>query len=542
MEITDKAEQNLKNLNIYMWILMLLWSVVVVGFLWRNTAEHKKTIINIARTNAGVAIERDILYRRWNASKGGLYAPVSKHAPPNPYLNVPDRDVVTMSGMKLTLLNPAYMTRQINEMAAPQSAPSGHLTSLRPLRPENTPDPWETDSLKAFEQGSKEAGFLGRIGGNDYFRLIRPFVAEESCLKCHAQQRVKAGDILGGISISIPMAPLYALEKSSNIKLTITHGLLWLFGLIGIVIGTKRLSTQLQQIGKTEQALTESENKFKTLVEESVAGVYIIQDGVFKYVNRRFAEIHGYSADELIDTLPHTETIYPEDIPIVMENARKHLEDGADSVHYAFRTVRKDAQVIHVEVYGSRMMYQGRAAMIGTLLDITERRKLEELQHALSITDELTGLHNRRGFFALAQQQMKVSERNSGELLLFFVDLDDLKHINDTFGHLEGDKALIDVSNILRDTFRESDIIGRIGGDEFAVLAIETSDLTEETLTTRLRDAINTINSFIVPDYTLSVSVGTAHYSPDDHASLDELLSRADKLMYIEKKGKHIVH
>jgi diguanylate cyclase (GGDEF)-like protein len=138
-------------------------------------------------------------------------------------------------------------------------------------------------------------------------------------------------------------------------------------------------------------------------------------------------------------------------------------------------------------------MYQGRPAMIGTLLDITERRRLEELQHALSITDELTGLHNRRGFFTLAQQQMKVSERSGGALLLFFVDLDDLKHINDTFGHLEGDKALIEVSNVLRDTFRESDIIGRIGGDEFAVLAIETSDLTEEALITRLRDAIDTM-------------------------------------------------
>jgi PAS domain S-box-containing protein len=144
--------------------------------------------------------------------------------------------------------------------------------------------------------------------------------------------------------------------------------------------GERQFQTVYQDITDRRQAeiaLMESENKFKGLVEGSIAGVHIIQDGVFKYVNQRFAEIHGYTVEEMVDKLGPKETILPDDLPIVEENIRKRLSGEADVVHYAFRVVRKDKKVVHIEIYGSHMMYQGKQAVMGTLIDITERKRVE---------------------------------------------------------------------------------------------------------------------------------------------------------------------
>ena len=122
-------------------------------------------------------------------------------------------------------------------------------------------------------------------------------------------------------------------------------------------------------------------------------------------------------------------------------------------------------------------------------------------------------------------------------MLFFFVDLDKMKHINDTLGHQEGDNALLDVASILKEVFRESDIIGRMGGDEFAVLAIDATDETKDLLTKRLNVILDACNR---PDkrYQLSLSVGISHYDPGHPVSLDELMAQADTLMYEQKRGK----
>lgn len=167
-----------------------------------------------------------------------------------------------------------------------------------------------------------------------------------------------------------------------------------------------------------------------------------------------------------------------------------------------------------------------------------ERKKEEERIRNISLTDELSGLYNRRGFFFLAQQQLEMAKRINQEALLLFADLDDLKQINDSLGHEEGDMALINAANVLKDTFRDADIIARIGGDEFAVFALKTPESDAELLTKRLHenlDAYNGKGKF----YRLSLSVGTVLYDPAYPLSIDELLSRADKLMYEQKKAKN---
>lgn len=170
---------------------------------------------------------------------------------------------------------------------------------------------------------------------------------------------------------------------------------------------------------------------------------------------------------------------------------------------------------------------------------IIERKQLEDKLHHISITDELTGLLNRRGFKTLAQQQLNLAERQGSEMVLFFIDLDGLKEINDEQGHNAGDQALIDTANIIKETFRTSDIIARIGGDEFVVLGMSTSETKGvAALTGRFQEIINRYNAKPDQPYKLSCSVGTAHYDPKDPKSLDDLLSEADTVMYEDKLKK----
>lgn len=401
------------GINRYLLILIIIWTGGVVVSLGWNIYQLKQSILSVARTSAKISYDKDIIYRRWVARQGGVYVPVSELTPPNPYLNVSHRNIKTSAGRTLTLVNPAYMTRQVNELARELNNFQGHITSLNPIRPENYPDTWEREALKSFERGIKETDSLDRASGKEYFRYMSPFVMEKSCLKCHAAQGYKEGDIRGGISISIPMEPLRAVEGSRMIELTLAHSFLWVIGLMGIGTGARRLWHQ-----------------------------------------------------------------------------------------------------------------------------ILKREKAEEEVFILSQTDQLTGLLNRRGFLSLTEQQLKLSTRTKNRMIFFFVDMDGMKWINDTLGHKEGDNALIEVANILKEAFRSSDIIARMGGDEFATLAIDTREGDSEIMIGRLEGLIHRHNNQENRKYNLSVSVGCSIYDPENPCSIDEIMAKADQLMYEQKRSK----
>jgi diguanylate cyclase (GGDEF)-like protein/PAS domain S-box-containing protein len=177
-------------------------------------------------------------------------------------------------------------------------------------------------------------------------------------------------------------------------------------------------------------------------------------------------------------------------------------------------------------------------AGIESARDVTERRLIEEKLHALTMRDDLTGLYNRRGFFAMADQQLKFARRMNRRMLVFSADLDNLKGINDTFGHKEGDLALTEAAGIIKETFRESDIVARIGGDEFVILQMEDHHNNSEILTRRLENNFIKRNADSDKSYPLSVSTGISYYEPSSLHSIDELLIQADKVLYAEKKLK----
>lgn len=160
---------------------------------------------------------------------------------------------------------------------------------------------------------------------------------------------------------------------------------------------------------------------------------------------------------------------------------------------------------------------------------------LEREIRALAITDELTGLYNRRGFLAAATHQMKLAHRNGQNVLLLFCDLDNLKGINDSCGHQEGDLALVRTADALEETFRDSDIIARLSGDEFAVLALEASMPNREDIKPRLEKSLAQANG-AESRYQLSLSIGVARFDPANPGSLAELMASADLDMYAHKK------
>jgi diguanylate cyclase (GGDEF)-like protein len=169
---------------------------------------------------------------------------------------------------------------------------------------------------------------------------------------------------------------------------------------------------------------------------------------------------------------------------------------------------------------------------------VTELEQANIRLHRLSLTDELTGINNRRGFMIHAEELLKFARRAGYQLCLLYLDVDHLKHINDTFGHAAGDAALRDAARILTGTFRQSDIIARLGGDEFGVLALDTTGSHVETIQSRLQSNLDAHNAQTDHGYVLSLSLGMIHVDLKSNLTTEELLAQADAALYLNKQQK----
>lgn len=259
-----------KKLPIMLFTLALLvfWTISFAIIIFISKAHLTETTLEEARIAARIAFEKDVIYRKWATNHGGVYVPVTDKTPPNPYLkDIPERDIVTPSGRKLTLMNPAYMTRQVHELAEADNGNAhllGHLTSLNPIRPENAPTLWEREALLSFERGVKEHSEIVMHDGEQYMRLMRPFITEKPCLKCHARQGYKEGDIRGGISVGVPMAPLWATHESELQATIIRNVVMWFIGVALMLIGARVMvridADRLKAAEELENSFERAEN------------------------------------------------------------------------------------------------------------------------------------------------------------------------------------------------------------------------------------------------------------------------------------------
>ena len=180
--------------------------------------------------------------------------------------------------------------------------------------------------------------------------------------------------------------------------------------------------------------------------------------------------------------------------------------------------------------------------MIEACFDISNRKRLEEDLTQMSLTDPLTGMFNRRGFYLMAEKRLHLSRRLLHCVYLFYADMDNLKEINDTLGHKVGDEAIAEVAALLKETFRQADITARLGGDEFAAILMDSKEgpCDAGLILVRLEEGMAQRNAMPGRSFPLSLSYGVARYGADDDRGLDDLLVEADRLMYAEKKRKKL--
>jgi len=334
-------------------------------FVW-SLGNLKSGTVELARREARAYFQKDQAFRLWATSHGGVYVQPTERTPVNPYLaHLPARDVTTTEGMRLTLMNPAYMVRQIMEDYADLYGVKGRITSLNPIRPANAPDAWQRAALEAFERGATEVAAVTEIGGEPYFSFMQPMITKEGCLKCHGSQGYRAGDIRGGVSVAVPMAPLLEVERENARTVAIVHGVVWATGLLGLVLAGRKIR---QTMAEREQA----ESLMRTIAENYPSYLSIIEQGnVIGFTSGR--EFHKHGLDPKSYEGMTVAEVFGEHAPFV--EAQYARAFGGEVVEFELLINGEHQSYTAVPLATP----QGKVARLLTVVeDITGRKRAEE--------------------------------------------------------------------------------------------------------------------------------------------------------------------
>jgi diguanylate cyclase (GGDEF)-like protein/PAS domain S-box-containing protein len=298
------------------------------------------------------------------------------------------------------------------------------------------------------------------------------------------------------------------------------------------------LKGQQQKIVRLER----SRDRLKTVLESATHAIVVVNDrGRIVEWPSQAELLCGWHRDDIIGKPIFS--IMPSRYRNKHQGLLEKVLNGEHGHNFGKRIettiLYKDELEVPVELAVSLSKVGDRQEFNLFMHDITERKNYEAQLRKISITDELTGLFNRRGFMTMADQQLKIAHRNKDNIFLMFADFDNMKWINDTLGHQIGDNALIETAAILRNTFRETDLIGRAGGDEFVVLMTDRDgNNTGENVLDRLENNISAANNRPERKYKIMLSMGTVFYDHNRSCTIDDLMIKADKLMYRQKKEK----
>ncbi len=281
-------------------------------------------------------------------------------------------------------------------------------------------------------------------------------------------------------------------------------------------------NNQLQKLsGDYRNALDDVKRvqaNFQTIMETTGDGVVVVDEGGFvRYVN------------------PAAELLFEVSSAKMMGKPFPYSVDQEGDREISF-TTSKGEVFVDMRVVGSN--WDGELVKLATLRDISETVSLRKRLEIEATTDALTGLYNRRGFMATGEKALNIADDNGLDALCVFADLDGFKAVNDDFGHDEGDKVLQEAAHVLKEVFRESDIVGRVGGDEFAAIVLRDCQDCEEAIMERLKESLESVNRATQRPYHLSMSVGIHLRKAGDRTRLSSFMVEADRKMYRHKETK----
>jgi PAS domain S-box-containing protein len=300
----------------------------------------------------------------------------------------------------LYLLNPAAMSWETHELKSHADGTLGHITSLKPLNPKNAPDAWETAALRSFEQGRTEVLSRELYQGRPYLRFMKPVITETFCLQCHAAQGYRKGDIRGGISVAVPLAPYLESVQVRTARILAAHAGLWALGALGVFLVARKMRQRLDRQLQAEAALRESELRFRILFEKANDGMMLADTETkrFTLVNRQIQQMLGYSEAELLQLT--VMDIHPAaELAAVLEQfARLAREEISLITNIPMR--RKDGSVFYADISASPVCLNQRDCLFGIFRDITARQQAEaererliaELRQAMAEIKTMSGL------------------------------------------------------------------------------------------------------------------------------------------------------
>ena len=226
-------------------IIFIIWIVILSASLAWNITQLDKSSENEYLQTAKAFVQQILITRTWNALHGGIYLRLSDSVQPNPFLQAPDKNIETSEGIRLTLINPAFMTRMISELAREKGKIKFHLTSLKPINPDNEPTPWERIALEGFEDSQfKEYCFSRQSNGGELFNFMVPLVTKATCLQCHAKQGYHENEIRGGLSVTFP------IQRKNTNALVLSHLLILCIGLLLIAVFGKKIVQLTESLKK----------------------------------------------------------------------------------------------------------------------------------------------------------------------------------------------------------------------------------------------------------------------------------------------------
>ncbi|HIJ89724.1 MAG: ATP-binding protein [Desulfobulbaceae bacterium] len=368
-----------QKLRFYSLVFVILWTILLAISCVSELLAQKRKVAELAKIEARSIIARDMLYRRWATMHGGVYAPVTEKSQPNPYLaQIPERDLTTPSGRALTLINPSYMTRQVYEMGREYGI-NGHITSLKLLNPGNAADPWERQALIRIAAGETEVTGLETLDGEPYLRFMRRLEVEKDCLECHAAQGYSEGDVRGGLSASIPMAPYLQHFQERQRKTVLIHFVFWLIGGLGFGMGVWRLHIQAKEQEKVERELRNAALEWSAAMDSSDDATYLLdcQRRIVR-ANQAFYRLSGSSPQEVVGR--HiVEVVHPQGelIPCPVCRAQDELRD-LKIIMEAEHPDNPAGRPIEVTVKIVRDSGGEPLSILMSLHDLTDARKEEE--------------------------------------------------------------------------------------------------------------------------------------------------------------------